>query len=620
MPDLCDHCLDPGRPSVMAPLIPFVIGLIGHRDLREADQASLEDQLRSVFRMLQKRFSSTPLVAVSALAEGADRLAARVALEVGMRLIVPLPMLRAIYEADFTTPGSLEEFSALLARAERWFELPLVEGNDDAKIREPGVARDRQYAALGAYIVEHSQILVALWDGVPSKKLGGTAQTVAFKLQGGGEYLSQHRSPLNPVDTGPVYWIVTPRLSNPSPNGVSFTTHTRFPQEFENHAAAEKVYDRVYARTEGFNRDVLRLAPELAARCEASRTDLLPEEEAARLTPGLRGVRDAYGFADALAVHFQRKTYRALDTLFWGVFGVAVLFAVYGNLWQNFSVLVGYLVALGAVYVLWYVVKRLDYQNKFQDYRTLAEGLRVQFFWGLAGLQCSVATSYLRKQRSELEWIRNALRAVSMWFAGTPFPFEGYGGPEGARKLRLLLRYWVEPQNDYFAGAARRDEATHALFRLSAKMFFAMSLGFSAIAAAIFLSKRGAPAAWFPSVRLLTSWIEVNPWVNDMLTALMALTAVTAALLHNYSEKRALSEHAKHYARMNMLFASAKDLLSDLIHSGAYQSADILLRDLGSEALRETGDWVILHRERPLDLPQAGGATPSVALGAMKKP
>jgi hypothetical protein len=602
----------------MEPLVPFVIGLIGHRDLREADRAALDGQVRGVFRMLQDRFSSTPLVVMSALAEGADRLTARVALDVGLRLIVPLPMPRSLYESDFTTSNSLEEFSTLLARAEQWFELPLVEGNDEASIREPGVARDRQYGLLGAYIAEHSQILLALWDGVPSNRLGGTGQTIAFKLQGSGEYVSHGRSPLDPVDAGPVYWIVTPRVSNPNPGGIPFTIHIHFPPEFGSPTPAEEVYDRVYARTEGFNRDALRMAPELAARREASRSDLLPEDEATRLTPGLRAVRDAYGLADALALHFQRRTYKALAALFWGVFGVAVLFTVYGHLWKNLPVLVGYLVALGAVTLLWLVVKRLDYQNKFQDYRTLAEGLRVQFFWGFAGLRCSVAAAYLRKQRSELEWIRNALRGVSMWLAGIATPFEGHEGPEGARRLGLVLRYWVEPQSNYFAKAARRDEATHARLRAWAKTFFAMSLGFAAIAAAIFLEMRGALAAWSPSVRLLTRWFEAGHWVNETLPALMALTAVSAALLHNYAEKRALSEHAKQYARMSMLFAGAKLRLSGLIDSGAYQSAAILLGDLGAEALRETGDWVILHRERPLDVPQAGGATPSAVLGAIK--
>jgi len=38
------------------------------------------------------------------------------------------------------------------------------------------------------------------------------------------------------------------------------------------------------------------------------------------------------------------------------------------------------------------------------------EGLRVQLFWNLAGLSDEVADHYLRQQRTELEWIRNAIR------------------------------------------------------------------------------------------------------------------------------------------------------------------------------------------------------------------
>lgn len=600
----------------MLPLAPLVVGLTGHRDLREADRPALEEQVRSIFRMLQRRFPSTPLVALSALAEGADRVAARAALEAGARLVVPLPMPRARYEADFTAPSSLEEFSTLLARAEHWFELPLVEGTDESSIRAPGEARDRQYAALGAYLAEHSQILLALWDGVPSERLGGTAQTVAFKLQGSGTYNPHQRSPLDPVDTGPVYQLVTPRASHPNPHGMPFSLHVHLPSGFESAGAAEKAYDKMYARTESFNRDALRMTPAQAARREASSADLLPEDEATRLAPGLRAVRAAFGLTDALALHFQRGTYAALTALFWGVFGVAVLFAVYGHLWKTLRVLVGYLVAIGAVNLLWVVVKRLDYQNKFQDYRTLAEGLRVQFFWGLAGLQRSVVMTYLRKQRSELEWIRNALRAVSLWLAGLAPPVEGLEGPEGARRLRLVLRYWVEPQGAYFAKAARRDDATHARLRVWAKALVAISLG---VAATALLRGTGeALIPWSSTVRLLIRGLDAHPWVNEALTALMALTAVSAALLHNYAEKRALSEHAKHYARMSVLFATAKARLAAFIEAGEYGRAETLLSDLGAEALRESGDWVILHRERPLDVPQAEGAIPSVILKTMK--
>jgi hypothetical protein len=602
----------------MLPLVPLVVGLTGHRDLREADRLALEEQVRSVFRMLQRRFPSTPLVALSALAEGADRVAARAALEAGARLVVPLPMPRALYEADFTAPSSLEEFSTLLARAEHWFELPLVEGTDETSVRAPGEARDRQYAALGAYLAEHSQILLALWDGVPSERLGGTAQTVAFKLQGSGDYISHQRSPLDPVDTGPVYQLVTPRASHPNPHGMPFRLHVHVPSGFESAGAAEKAYDNMYARTEGFNRDALRMTPARSAQREVSSTDLLPEDEATRLTPGLQAVREAFGLADALALHFQHRTYAALAALFWGVFGVAVLFAVYGHLWKKRWVLVGYLVALGAVNLLWLLVKRLDLQNKFQDYRTLAEGLRVQFFWGLVGVPRSVAMTYLRKQRGELEWIRNALRAVSLWLAGLSPPVEGHEGPEAAWRLRLVLRYWVEPQGAYFATAARRDDATHARLRVWAKALFAVSLGVAALTAALLRGTGGALLPGSLTVRLPSRWLDANPGVSEVLTALMALTAVSAALLHNYAEKRALSEHAKHYARMSVLFANAKARLAVFIDAGEYGRAELLLSDLGAEALRESGDWVILHRERPLDVPQAEGAAPSVILKTIK--
>jgi 16S rRNA U1498 N3-methylase RsmE len=43
----------------------------------------------------------TPLILLSALVEGADRLVARVALELGVHFIVPLPMPRDIYETDW---------------------------------------------------------------------------------------------------------------------------------------------------------------------------------------------------------------------------------------------------------------------------------------------------------------------------------------------------------------------------------------------------------------------------------------------------------------------------------------------------------------------------------------
>jgi hypothetical protein len=597
---------------VTAPLVPLVVGITGHRDLRQSDRMVLEERVRSVFRTLHGRYPSTPLLVLSALAEGADRLAARVALEVGARLIVPLPMPRTVYETDFQAEGSLAEFAALLARAERWFELPLVEGNNLENIRKPGKARDRQYAQLGMYIAEHSQVLVALWDGVPASLLAGTAQTVAFKLEGGGDYSLHLRSPLDPVETGPVYHVVTPRLSNPRPDGTPFALQVRAPSERN---AADDMHAKAYSRIETFNRDILRMAPKLVSKRNASKAKLLPDDEA---EPVLEVVRDGYGLADALAMHYQRKTLQTLGTVFWGVFAIAVVFAIYAHVWNNLWVLLTYLAALGAVNMFWLAVKRRDYQNRYQDYRALAEGLRVQLFWGLAGLPDSAAANYLRKQRSELEWIRYALRNWSLPIASLTNP-TAFGDPiKRAERTRLVLRRWIEPQYDYFVSAARRDQASHARLDRFAAVLFRVGVALAVVSAGVFVAGWAAARVGYPPLLELAAWLQANHRVKELLTALMAVAWVPAALLHNYAEKRALSEHAKHYARMSLLFANARQRLAALVDGEAPERAETLIRSLGSEALVENGDWVILHRERPLELPEAEGAQPSVILKAFK--
>src|SRR5437588_8453806 len=151
---------------------PLVIGVTGHRDLREEDREQLKNAVREVLMGLRQQYPSTPFVLLSPLAEGADRLVAEVALlpEIGVRLIAPLPMPKAMYEVDFEDPNSRAEFNRLLEQADRWFEIPLVAA--EAAVSHPGPERDQQYEAVGKYIARESQILIALWDGVNSDKVG----------------------------------------------------------------------------------------------------------------------------------------------------------------------------------------------------------------------------------------------------------------------------------------------------------------------------------------------------------------------------------------------------------------------------------------------------------------
>ncbi len=50
-------------------------------------------------------------------------------------------------------------------------------------VRHYGPARDEMYAAVGRYVVDRSDVLIALWDGEVNGKPGGTADTLRYALQ-----------------------------------------------------------------------------------------------------------------------------------------------------------------------------------------------------------------------------------------------------------------------------------------------------------------------------------------------------------------------------------------------------------------------------------------------------
>ena len=96
---------------------PFVFGVSGHRDLVQSDLPELRKQLQTVFERFRARYPNASFELLTPLAEGADRVAAEVALSRGITLRVPLPMEQLEYERDFTTTESLGEFRRLLAEA-----------------------------------------------------------------------------------------------------------------------------------------------------------------------------------------------------------------------------------------------------------------------------------------------------------------------------------------------------------------------------------------------------------------------------------------------------------------------------------------------------------------------
>jgi hypothetical protein len=142
------------------------IGVTGHRVLTDVERlnAGVDEAL---FR-IEAAFPRRPMRVLSSLAEGADRLAVERALaRHRARLVAVLPLPRCDYLADFTAPYSRQEFLRLIEQADPVVELPEI------------ASRDEAYEAAGLYVLDHCDVLLALWDGRQAQGQGGTGAIVA---------------------------------------------------------------------------------------------------------------------------------------------------------------------------------------------------------------------------------------------------------------------------------------------------------------------------------------------------------------------------------------------------------------------------------------------------------
>jgi hypothetical protein len=119
--------------------------------------------------------SSVTYIVLSPLAEGADRLVVK-----GLdkwtagrkdrqaELVVALPLPTYDYAQDFTSPESMADF------------LHLMEGAKEVLTIESLPNRQEAFAAVGRFVVDRCDVLIAIWNGNGSAEKGGTADTVSY--------------------------------------------------------------------------------------------------------------------------------------------------------------------------------------------------------------------------------------------------------------------------------------------------------------------------------------------------------------------------------------------------------------------------------------------------------
>ncbi len=163
------------------PIIALRVGVTGHRQSRLAsDQiARINGQVDAVLDIVaagvartaakyQAEYAEAPakLYFVSALADGADTLAAKRALKKNWRLLAPLPFSKEAYAADFSAEDR-RELDALLAHADAVTELD--------GLRDNPALEEKAYLQAGVMTIMQSDFVIAIWDGEEARGVGGTA-------------------------------------------------------------------------------------------------------------------------------------------------------------------------------------------------------------------------------------------------------------------------------------------------------------------------------------------------------------------------------------------------------------------------------------------------------------
>ncbi len=562
--------------------VPFIVAVTGHRDLVPDEIPILRSRVRDCLFSLRYEYPSRIIVVMSSLADGADRLVAEEALQLGMPLSVVLPMPRALYEEDFTA-DSREQFARLCDAASEIFELPLLPGSTPRSIVEPGPNRTRQYCQVGVFLSAHCHVLLAVWDGKDSELLGGTAATVRFHhhdvMPGYTPRVTSSKLNLTEDESDLVYHVVCSRNrpeGAPPPGLKPFDTYWFTTDELN--PRSEQIPSRhrkVFEYTNEFSRE----AQNHAAAIDKERYSLLTGEQAATLPAGLWDINQAFCAADWLAIHYQQKVVKTLKAGHVAAFLTAVGYLTYTDL-QSTPLMIGGIICL----MLFAVVNnalavRGSWQRKYLDYRTLAEGLRVQFYWAAAGVTSGSVSkfahdNFLQMQDTELGWIRNVMRVAGMECDVAP--------NLEPRGLSFVVQEWIGDDKSGQLGYYHKKSAQRILEHESTLRIGRLGIWTTIIAL----------------TALLFVGSQLSDDVRTPVVYLMGVVLLMVGIRQSYAKTTAEAELIKQYEFMHRIFRNARKRIDEGDNDDDKRR---ILKILGDSALEEHAQWILIHRERSID-------------------
>jgi hypothetical protein len=573
------------EPSSSQYKIPFLIGVVGHRDLVAEEIPLIRDAVARILERLREENPDVPLRLLCSMAAGADLLVADVAAAIGIEIVALLPYTRALCRNDLESETERRNFDRLCDISDV-VELSLP---DDANV--PGVepsseTRDRQLQRAGALIARYSGLMIAVWNGLDTDHRAGTARAIEFRRRGvipsGDVRVFPRDALLSPQSDDLNFEVRCSRLSRPSPAGVTVLGFTG------SHASGGEEIPRplrtTFGRMAEFNRDVDSFSGQIAGKGRR-----LSQPSPTPIPGTLQYLDRLFAAADWLGSYHRRCFTLALRSryLLWALMAfLLIAFKKDSVGTAAIAEIVGVLLVFlaGTLLAIW--AHRRAWHRKYLDYRALAEALRVDFYWELAGVRKEfdgefAHESFLQKQDVELQWIRNAMRAVSLQLAIHPSGSISEG-------FAFTYAHWI---GDDASGAGQMSYYRQRLHRLARGVHVSERIDRVLLFGGLVLA-----LAFALDVGLRTAFIELLPLHlrGEMLWGL-ALVPVYAAIFEIYLNEKADRALIRQYRYMYDLFRLAAE---ELRAAKTNELKLEILRSLGHACLAEHAQWILAHRDK----------------------
>lgn len=596
--------------AIHPPRLPFVlsVGITGHRKKALAAEtcAGLKERLRGALELLvasasaireqeQQFYTLDPprLLFVSPLADGADQIAARAAVELGFELHVILPFHRATYRRELADEESRAGFDELMARASCVLELP---GEHEYPMDA--------YVMTGRATIAHCDLLLAVWDGLPPRGRGGTGEVVELAVVNGTPVV---HVPVDEKEPSRLLWsafdpaVVTHRVEKTTERPLddlhlpmlltALFAPPPDPQErqFLSMYANERI-KRIRLRIEyplmlaiaGVSR--FRPARMRESICGAE----IREEwaryrqhcaEANEIVAPLSDLETAYCWSDQLATHFA-QTYRSGHIFNFVLGGLAVCMGLFANILNRDLLelaLVEGVITTGIIANTRIGVKN-EWHRRWLDYRQLAERLRPMRSLKLLGLAAPdpPGTPSNPVPRRWIDWY-----AMAVWRA-LGCPAGSIDTRRAAELSRVVAAYEIAPQVAYHHRHASQIELLDERLEKVAGFMFILALLVSAIVLV---------GLWF-----IPDWMnQHDPWFTFFEAGLPALgtTVFGIRFQGDFGGSAVRSEataNALHHIEAELSQGTSLNRAADLTE----QAARIMHSDLD--------EWRLINQQQDLDL------------------